>query len=415
MRKWLGVLSVLLLGCRERAPVGTGPYADKVAADMSQIENALGVKYKTVPKLEVRSRDQVRGFLIEKLHEPEVQKQIANQEAVYKLLGMLPDTLHVTDLFVRVLSEQIIGYYDPKTKVLYVVNGAPEEYAGITIMHELVHALQDQYVNLDSLQHITGDDDRAAAIQAVIEGQATYEQIYLMSGGSGNIAAQLPGGWEQMRQEIREAQKTQPIFASAPMVIQETLLFPYINGADFVRRFHAHYGKGRLPFDSMPVSTEQVMHDTAYFGRPQDVPSTIELPAIAGTVDQNDFGEFGARLYIYQHTRDQDLSIRASNGWDGDRYALVKTPAGNAFVWVTVWDTPNDGAEFMSAIDAVMRARFNIVPRVTGEHRHFDAPKRTIDVDVREIGGRPVVLYVDAPAGSNANLVDFSKVKVVPR
>jgi hypothetical protein len=415
MRKWLGVMSLLLLGCRERAAVGTGPYADKVAADMSQIENALGVKYKTVPKLEVRSRDQVRGFLIEKLHEPEVQKQIANQEAIYKLLGMLPDTLHVTDLFVRVLSEQIIGYYDPKTKVLYVVNGAPEEYAGITIMHELVHALQDQYVNLDSLQHITGDDDRAAAIQAVIEGQATYEQIYLMSGGSGNIAAQLPGGWEQMRQEIREAQKTQPIFASAPMVIQETLLFPYINGADFVRRFHGHYGKGRLPFDSMPVSTEQVMHDTAYFGKPRDVPSTIELPAIAGTVDQNDFGEFGARLYLYQHTRDQDLSIRASNGWDGDRYALVKTPAGNAFVWVTVWDTPNDGAEFMSAIDAVMRARFNIVPRVSGEHRHFEAPKRTIDVDVREVGGRPVVLYVDAPAGSNASLVDFSKVKVVPR
>jgi hypothetical protein len=415
MRKVLGVLSLLLLGCRERAAVGTGPYADKVAADMSQIENALGVKYKTVPKLEVRSRDQVRGFLIEKLHEPEVQKQIANQEAIYKLLGMLPDTLHVTDLFVRVLSEQIIGYYDPKTKVLYVVNGAPEEYAGITIMHELVHALQDQYVNLDSLQHITGDDDRAAAIQAVIEGQATYEQIYLMSGGSGNIAAQLPGGWEQMRQEIREAQKTQPIFASAPMVIQETLLFPYINGADFVRRFHGHYGKGRLPFDSMPVSTEQVMHDTAYFGKPRDVPSTIELPAIGGTVDQNNFGEFGARLYLYQHTRDQDLSIRASNGWDGDRYALVKTPAGNAFVWVTVWDTPNDGAEFMAAIDAVMRARFNILPRVTGEHRHFDAPKRTIDVDVREIDGRPVVLYVDAPAGSKANLVDFSKVKVVPR
>jgi hypothetical protein len=415
MRKWIGVLSLVLLGCREGAAVGNGPYADKVAADVPKIEDALGVRFKTPPKVEARTRDQVRGFLIEKLHEPAVQKQLATQESIYKLLGLLPDTLHVTDLFVRVLSEQILGYYDPKTKVLYVVNGAPEDYVGITIMHELVHALQDQYVNLDSLERITDDDDRAAAAQAVIEGQATYEQIYLMSGGSGNVAAQLPGGWEQMRQEIREAQKTQPIFASAPMVIQETLLFPYINGADFIRRFHGHYRKGRLPFDSMPVSTEQVMHDTAYFGKPRDEPSTIELPSIPGTVSQNDFGEFGTRLYVYQHTRDQDLSIRASNGWDGDRYALVKTPAGNAFVWLTVWDTPNDGAEFMSAIDAVMRARFNIVPRVTGEHRHFEAPKRTIDVDVREIGGRPVVLYVDTPAGSNANLVDFSKVKVVPR
>ncbi|HEV8233430.1 MAG TPA: hypothetical protein VGP84_02490, partial [Gemmatimonadaceae bacterium] len=84
-------------------------------------------------------------------------------------------------------------------------------------------------------------------------------------------------------------------------------------------------------------------------------------------------------------------------------------------VWATVWDTPGDGAEFMAAIDAVMRARFNVLPHVTGEHRHFDTPKRTIDVDVREVGGRPVVLYVDVPAGSTTSLVDFSKVKVVPR
>lgn len=414
MRRWLALLPLLVLGCRERAAAGGGPFADKVANDIPQIEKALGVKFKTPPKLEVRSRDQVRDFLVQKLHEPDVQKQIANQETIYKMLGMLPDTMHVADFFVKILTEQIIGYYDPKSKVLYVVNGAPEEYAGITIMHELVHALQDQYVNLDSLQHITGDDDRAAAVQSVIEGQATYEQIYLMVGGSGNIAAQLPGGWDQMRQEIRDAQKTQPVFASAPMVIQETLLFPYINGAEFVKRYNARH-KVRLPFDRMPASTKQVMHDTAFFGTPPDAASSVELPPITGTIDQNNFGEFGTRLYIYQHTRDQDRSIRASNGWDGDRFALVKTSAGSALVWVTVWETPGDAAEFMSAIDDVMRVRFNVRPRVTGERRHFDAPKRTIEVDVREVGGRPVVLYVDVPAGASTAIVDFSKVKVTPR
>ena len=278
MKFWLPLLSLLALGCRERAPVGDGPFADKVALDIPQIEKALGVKFKTPPKLELRSRDQVRDFLLEKLREPEVVKQIANQEATYKLLGMLPDTMHLTDFFVRVLTEQIIGYYDPKTKVLYVVNGAPEEYAGITIMHELVHALQDQYMNLDSLEHISGDDDRAAAVQAVIEGQATYEQIYLMAGGSGNLAAQLPGGWESMRADIREAQKTQPVFSSAPMVIQETLLFPYINGAEFVRRFKDKH-TGQLPIDRFPVSTKQLMHDSAYFAKSPDVPSEVTLAA----------------------------------------------------------------------------------------------------------------------------------------
>ena len=134
-----------------------------------------------------------------------------------------------------------------------------------------------------------------------------------------------------MRQTIREAQTTQPIFASAPMVIQETLLFPYINGADFIRRFNARE-KGKLPLSDLPVSTEQVMHDSAYFTQPRDVPSEVTLPTIPGTVDENDFGEFGTRLFVFAHTKDQDASIRASNGWDGDRYALVKTPAGNALV-----------------------------------------------------------------------------------
>src|SRR4029077_9342819 len=86
MRLWLPLLSLLALACRERAPVvGEGPYAEKVALDIPQIEKALGVKFKTPPKLEIRSRDQVRDFLVGKLREPEVVKQIANQEAAQKL------------------------------------------------------------------------------------------------------------------------------------------------------------------------------------------------------------------------------------------------------------------------------------------------------------------------------------------
>jgi hypothetical protein len=120
-------------------------------------------------------------------------------------------------------------------------------------------------------------------------------------------------------------------------------------------------------------------------------------------------------VFIYTHTRVEDMSIRASNGWDGDKYVLVKTPGGTAIVWVTVWDERQDGIEFVDALNQVIRERFNRVARVTGERRHYEAEKRTIDIDVREVNGRPVVLYVDVPAGQKVNLVDFSKVKVVPK
>jgi hypothetical protein len=295
-----------------------------------------------------------------------------------------------------------------------VVQGSPEDYTGITIMHELIHALQDQYTNLDSLEHITDDDDRAAAAQAVIEGQATYEQLYIMSGGGSNIAAQFPGGWDTMRQTIRENMKSQPVFSSAPRALQESMLFPYINGADFIRRYKEHYGK-RMPFDTLPTTTEELMHDAAFFGKVKDVPSEITLPAIPGTFETNDMGEFGTRVFLYAHTRVEDLSIRASNGWDGDKYVLVKTPGGNAIVWVSVWDQRQDGIEIIDALDQVMRARFNRQARVSGDLRHYESDKRTVDIDVREVDGRPVVLYVDVPAGQSTKLLDFSQVKVVPR
>ena len=413
MRWRAAALALVVAACRHR-PGGDGPYADKVANDVPQIERALGVKYKRPPKLEIRSRQQVREFLLQKLNEPAVQKAIAGQEMTYKLLGLLPDTLKLGEFFVKVLTEQIIGYYDPKTKLLYVVDGAPEEYVGITIMHELVHALQDQYVNLDSLQHLVGDDDRQAAVQSVIEGQAVYEQVYLMAGGSGNIAAQLPGGWEQLRTAIREAQTTQPIFASAPMVIQEALLFPYINGAEFARRFQS-LRPGKFLWDQFPQSTEQVMHERAFFGAAPDVPSVLTLPAAKGIIDENDFGEFGTRLFLFHHLKDRDAATRASVGWDADRYVLVKTPAGNAFAWTTVWDTPLDAAEFVSALDDVMLARFRAKSVNIGGVRRFATATRAIEVSSRDIGGRPVVFYVDMPAGSTTPPIDLAKVQVSAR
>ncbi|HTR76900.1 MAG TPA: hypothetical protein VMH39_02280, partial [Gemmatimonadaceae bacterium] len=305
-------------GCRGR-PRASGPYGDKVAADVPMIEKALGRPFKTPPRLETRTHDQVRDFLVKGLQEPRAQRELAGEQFTYKLLGLIPDTLDLPKFMVSLLTEQIIGYYDPATKILYVVQGAPDVYVGVTIMHELVHALQDQYVNLDSIEHAYGDDDREAAAQAVIEGQAVYEQAVLMAGGPDNIAVQLPGGWDQMRQAIRDQETTQPIFASAPMVIQESLLFPYINGAEFIRRYLEKH-PSTSPLDRFPLSTTQVMHDSAYFGKAPDVPLIVGLPPVADAVYDNDLGEFGTRLFFYQHLGNLNAAASAASGWMGDRY-----------------------------------------------------------------------------------------------
>ena len=122
-----------------------------------------------------------------------------------------------------------------------------------------------------------------------------------------------------------------PVFATAPMVIQESLLFPYLSGADFVQRFKEKKGKAN-PLTNIPRSTEQILHTNAYFGTPPDEPSIVTLPAPRGAtkVYENDIGEFGTRLFLYQHLKDEQTAARAAAGWDGDRYVVVKGAAATA-------------------------------------------------------------------------------------
>ena len=151
----------LLASCTDKKPTAfTGPYAKQVSEAVPAIENAVGLKFKKPPKVESRSKPQVREFVTRQITDPVAARQMAGMAAAYKRLGMIPDTLNLQKFLIDLLEEQIVGYYDPKTKVLYVVSDAPRETVGLTITHELVHALQDQYIRLDSTQQIEGQNDR---------------------------------------------------------------------------------------------------------------------------------------------------------------------------------------------------------------------------------------------------------------
>ncbi len=410
----LGVAGLVLSACgRRNGKTGQGPYADMIAEAVPKVEKAVGVPYKTPPQFAVLTRDQVRDFLIKKFDEETPSAELAGEEAAYKAFGFIPDSLDLRSFLVKLLTEQVIGFYDPSTKKLYVVQGAPDDLVGVTVTHELVHALQDQYVNLDSIQRATGDNDRQMAAQAVIEGEATYEQMAIMT-GSANVATLMPGGWDRVREMIRESQGSQPVFASAPPMIQEELLFPYLSGAEFVRRFKAH-DPGKLPFDDMPVSTTQILHEAAYFDSVRDVPAKVTLPATAGTtVYENDLGEFDTRLFLYQHTHDQSLATSASEGWDGGRFRILRDPAGTAVVWATVWHTTVDAAQFVDALGQATERRYrtpNPTLVYTGQ-RTYRGSKRTVQVTPLTIDGRSVVLYVDVPAGTSTKRLDPAAIRL---
>lgn len=397
----VGALSLLLAACAAEPPGYEGPFKKQVRAAIPQLEEASGLRFLRLPVLQTRSRDEVRAYLEQEFNTQLTPEELAGTETAYRLLGLLPDTLDLRAFLLDLLTEQVAGYYDPKTKVLYVVDDASAEMRDITITHELMHALQDQHTDLTQIDSLAGDNDRMVAMQAVVEGQAVYEQLAVMTGGQDG-EPKIPGGWGRVREMIREGQSSMPTFSSAPMLLQETLLFPYLSGAEFVRRVK-RARPGIAPFSPFAASTEQILHPERYLDSLPDLPTrvTFGAPRTGTLLHEDNLGEFETRLLLFAHLQDEAAAVRGAAGWDGDRYQVIETSAGPALAWVTVWDSADEATEFAALLRRAIEAR----------HGAGIAARR-ITIREQEIAGQPAVVFEDAPAAVTSPLVRLDGIQL---
>jgi hypothetical protein len=410
----VGVLALAVVTWRAaahaRESTGHLDLTARVAATVPKVEHAVGLSFKHPPKVEVRSKDQVRAFLERQFDDPRQARELAGTAAAFKLLGLIPDSLDLRKESENLLTEQIAGFYDPKTKVLYVIEGESDDMLDQVVPHELVHALQDQYVNLDSIENAEGDDDRLLAAQAVFEGQAVYEQLVIMTGNAA-FAARLPEMWDKLRETIRDNRSSMPEFAKAPPIIQEVTIFPYLSGLEFIKRYEDHFPNA-VPYSDLPTSTQQILSEAAYFGRSRSAPLRITLPkpSVGAVRYENTLGEFQTRVYLNEQLNDQNAAVRGAAGWAGDRYQVLDVPGGTAMIWVSVWDNPIDAAQFADLLSQTADHRFG----ASTAHGTWTRGTRTVTVKPIEVQGRPAVLYVDTPRAIARALVDTTALAAAP-
>ncbi len=284
--RWLApvVVAVALAACA-RPQRAQGQYASQVAEAVPMIEKTTGLRFKTPPRYEVRSKARSARLPRQGVQRREVgARHRGAADRAPPAAASIPDTLDLRKLMLDLLTEQVVGFYDPKTKVLYIVEGAPDEQVGFVIQHELVHALQDQYMNLDSIQNVKGDDDRvhrrAGRVRGAGDAGARCRRCWArasdMPAGIGTGSA---NGSASSKRRCRCSRARREF-------LQEQLIFPYINGMEFMREFNAQR-PGQVPYGKdLPASSAQIMHPAEYFASPREMPITVTLPAPrAGTID----------------------------------------------------------------------------------------------------------------------------------
>lgn len=343
----------------------------KTADDLIQVTARLrGLAPKTPISRGVKSRAEITEYLNEQIKESYDPGELEEEGKLLHILGLIPASVDYKASVLQLYAEQISGFYDTDRKTFFIASWLPVAEQKPAMVHELDHALQDQYFDLnktvkeDAKLH---NNDRELAHQALWEGDATVVMLNYELEPVKRTFSQLPDLAFAMRTMLEAMQSEFPVFKNAPHFLQETLFFPYANGASFLQKIWAQnpsWDSINKIYSDLPSSTEQILHPEKYYGK-RDEPKPVDAEKVAAklggnwkAVYKNVLGEFSLSLLLSQHLS-EERARRSAAGWGGDQVLLLENGAGKSAALVdTVWDDADEADKFFQSMQAWFQQRF---------------------------------------------------------
>lgn len=330
--------------------------------------------FKEEVKRDVTAREDLRALLVKEFDEEIPAEEFRGNELGMKAIGLIPRKLDLKDMMLRVYTEEIAAFYDPKTKTMHLIkepeskakkplsllerlmgkkSGFDKDENKTVIAHELTHALADQNFDIKAMQERSkGDDDRDLALSALIEGEATLTMMGAQAKDwDGSVISQMPSSDLDFAFGLLGpflAMGSGPSLREAPPILAESLVFPYLRGMVFCAWLTNHGGWDSLDdaYHKPPLSTEQVLHPEKFRAQP-DLPTAIDLgelsvPSGWKEAGRNVIGEMQLAVLLKRYN-----GKAAADGWDGDTFAVFEGPEDRlGLVWLSTWDTEADAREF---------------------------------------------------------------------
>jgi hypothetical protein len=351
-----------------------------------------------------QSRADIERMIIKNLDDETTPEEMHASEVLLRAFGLAPKEFAYRSFLIKLLTEQVAGYYDPKVQQFYLADWIELEGQKPVMAHELTHALQDQHFNLKRFEKWPkGDSDAELAAHALIEGDATLAMTLYMAK---NPLVALAFIRSLGSQEIATEQ-----FKQAPRALRESLLFPYEEGSAWATQLYKRGGWEMVSqaFTKLPQSSEQILHADKYFS--YEAPKKLTLPdfkAVLGPsfkrFDYDVNGEWGYFLILDEFLKNSTESKQASAGWGGDRFALYETskPDETFVAQLTAWDTPQDAREFFDAYAKRTTKRYADA-NVTAQKDDRIEWQTSAGGVVMELRDSRVAILQGFPAKTNAN------------
>ena len=342
-----------------KAPAAKPEASASVRQEIEQRTSELrGLQFKRPVNYKMIDRAGLREFLIKKVKEQYTDQEIRDYGRSLATLGLVPEGTDLMGAMISLYDEQVGAFYVPEERSLYTFKDQSwtSGLDKMLLSHELTHALQDQNFDLTKFPlKVKDNDDLALASAALMEGDATVlmTRFYAENADPARMIGDVTALLGQNTAKLQ----------AAPPYLRDMLLFPYVQGQQFVMALSVAGGTDALndAFRHPPVSTQQILHPEKFLHDRRN-PESLTLPRLDSKdwrlIGNNVVGEFGIRSLLEQSLGLFE-ALQVAQGWIGDRYNVYErgTNGPTALVWITAWDDEQHAAAFEDAYKGLAQKR----------------------------------------------------------
>jgi hypothetical protein len=375
-RPWLrpsaALLALTLAGCASAVVSGGRVNLRRVDRIYSDVQELRQLNFKSDVPLVLMDQGQADLVMEREFADHHGEAELQRAAEVGALTGLYPAGINLKSQTMRVLSSQVVAFYDPQDQKMILVKGKTQPSLWSRIMgfffkrkdprsdmlvaHELTHALQDQYFGVHAkLDRITDNDDRALALKSVIEGDATLVGYGYTSGivNAETIDTLLVHLGDMPK--IFDVQSP-----DTPVALRDSLIFQYTDGTRFVAEVYQRGGWNAVNAlcGKPPLSTREIIDPTLYFIHSVPLAITVRgwAPALRGwrEVAENTYGELLLRSILTRGMGSQSGTVLA-RAWRGDRMAVLQSGVGaTTVIWIVALSDDTNAAAFAQAYQGTL-------------------------------------------------------------
>lgn len=285
------------------------------------VEQERGHEFSTRPDVVLLEGDEFREAWNQLIRNDVVEHQefYTDFTDIYRAMGVIDGNLTLDEIWMRFGDAGVVGYYESERQAIVLRSGEITTYTKTVLVHELVHALDDQVFGIERDEYDDRTDEISWTFSSLVEGSAgVIEERYRST---------LTDAERDEEVAVRQALPRSVSLSEFNRSFLELQFGRYRYGDAFAA---ALWDRGQSVIDDAfvtPPTTSELVIDSSAFIAGESPPAIVDAPAADGAVFyEGVWGEAGWAAVLADTFGTAD-ALALVDGWGGDRYVAWR--AGN--------------------------------------------------------------------------------------